>query len=35
MDHGFNVRWLFLGFGAVVVGKIVAAIAAKYLGLSL
>ena len=35
MEHGFTFRWVALGFGAVVVGKIIAAALAKYLGFSM
>lgn len=35
MEHGFTFKWIALGFGAVVVGKIVASAAAKWLGLSM
>ena len=35
MEHGFKFHWMAVGFGAVVVGKILAAALAKYVGLSM
>ena len=35
MEHGFKLQWVLMGFGAVILGKIIAAAAAKYLNLAM
>ena len=35
MEHGFTMRWVLMGMGAVILGKIIAAAAAKYLGFAM
>lgn len=35
MEHGFKFHWVLVGAGAVIVGKILAAALAKYVGLSM
>lgn len=35
MEHGFTFRWVLFGAGAVVVGKILQAAIAKYLGFAM
>jgi hypothetical protein len=35
MEHGFNFRWISMGFGAVIVGKIIAAALSQYLHFSM
>lgn len=35
MEHGFKIHWVMVGFGAVVVGKILTAALAKWANFSM
>jgi hypothetical protein len=35
VEHGFTFKWVMVGAGVVIIGKIIAAAITKYLGISL
>lgn len=35
MEHGFTAKWVLVGAGVVIVGKILAAAVSKFLNISL
>ena len=35
MEHGFTMRWVLVGAGAVILGKILASAVARYLNFSM